>query len=66
MDTHIKPIFQLLYNQRFIYNGITYTVTQQAPGMAEVHGKGKYWAWPHYDGTNTIKVEAITTHPPRQ
>lgn len=66
MDVNKKYLFQLLYNQRFIYNGTTYTVTQQSPGMAEVHGNGKYWAWPHYDGTKSITVDCITIHQPRQ
>ena len=66
MVTHKQPLFSMLYNSRFIHNETIYTVTQQATGMTEVHGKGKFWAWPQYDGTNSLKVEAITTHPQRQ
>lgn len=66
MTTHKQPLFSMLYNSRFIHNGTIYTVTQQSQGMTEVHGKGKYWAWPQYDGTNSLKVDAITTHPQRQ
>jgi len=60
-----QPLYSLLYNQSFIHNGHKYTVKQQTYGMTEVFGLGKLWCWPHYDGTNSLKVDVIVTHPER-
>ncbi len=32
-------------NDKFKWNGFTYTVYDQAPGMVEVFGQGRFWAW---------------------
>ena len=54
-----RPLYSLPINTRFLHNGIKYTVTNQTQGMAEVFANGKFWAWPHYDGINSIKVNTV-------
>ena len=33
-------------NEKFKWNGHTYTVYQQEHNMIEVYGNGRFWAWP--------------------
>jgi len=62
----MTPLQHLTYNQSFIHKGVLHTVKNQALGMAEVLASGKLWAWPHYNGKESIKVEVITKELPNK
>jgi hypothetical protein len=47
-------LYKLGHRDRFVWNGITYTVYSQAYQMTEVFGNGRFWAWP-----NTVKVTPV-------
>ena len=42
-------------NEKFKYNNHVFTIYDQAPGMVEVFGNGRFWAYPW--GMNVEKLD---------
>jgi len=59
MKTIKIPLYSVQVGDQFVHENRMYTVSEQAEGMTEVISKGKFWAWPHYNGAAMIKVNQI-------
>jgi len=50
----MTKLHTLKRNEKFKWNGHTYTVYDTALGMVEVFGQGRFWAW-----NSTANVEKL-------
>lgn len=54
-----KLLYTFKQGEKFIHNNKLYTVYQHDKTMTEVYSGGRFWAWPNYDGKDSIKVIPI-------
>ena len=54
--TNQKYLYTLKNGEKFIHENEVYTVYEQSANMTEVFKKNKFWAWPNYNGKESVKV----------
>lgn len=59
MTTYKKPLFLLRNGDKFIHEQETYTVFTHEQNMSEVFKKGKFYAWPNWNGKSAVIVDFI-------
>jgi hypothetical protein len=59
MNTSFKPLFLLKNGDKFIHEGVTYTVYSQEGNMVEVFRKGEFSCWPTWNGVGPTVVNFV-------
>lgn len=59
MNNNLKPLFTLKNGDKFIHEGVTYTLYSLEGNMAEVFRKGEFKAWPTWNGKAPTMVNFV-------
>lgn len=59
MKTFFKPLFSLKNEDKFIHNGIIYTVYQHEGNMCEVFRNGEFSVWPTWNGKGPTMIHQL-------
>jgi hypothetical protein len=59
MNNNLKPLFLLNNGDKFIHDGITYTVYSHEGNMCEVFRKNEFKCWPTWNGKGPTMVNFV-------